>query len=96
MGGANNDSNQPNEKIMVISTIICNVMSSAAGAECGAFFYHSKELEALRATLKEMGYPQQATEIIIDNSMAYGSMIVTIKLKRTKAMDMCFIRYVIK
>ena len=61
MGGANDDSNRSNGAIMVISTIICNVMSSAAEAECGALLYNSKELEALRKTLTEMGHPQQST-----------------------------------
>ena len=37
-----------------------------------------------------MGHPQQATEIITDNSTEYGIMIGTIKQKQTKAMDMRF------
>ena len=61
MGGTNEDVNQPNGAIMVISTIMQNVMSLAAEAECGALFYNSKELKALRTTLREMGHPQKAT-----------------------------------
>ena len=51
MRGANDDSNQQNGAIMVISTIICNIISLAAEAECGALFYNEKELKALKTTL---------------------------------------------
>ena len=37
-----------------------------------------------------MGHPQQATEIIKDNSTADGIMRGTIKQKRTQSMDMRF------
>ena len=40
MGGTNEDTNRPNREIMIISTITCNVMSSAAEVECGALFYN--------------------------------------------------------
>ena len=61
MGGANEDSNKSNGAIMVISTIMRNVMSSAVETERGELFYNNKELEAIRTTLREMGHPQQAT-----------------------------------
>ena len=51
MGGTNEDKTQPNGSIMVISTIMRNVMSSVAEAECGALLYNAKELEAIRTTL---------------------------------------------
>ena len=47
MEGGKKDNNRPNGAIMVISTIIHNVMSSAAEAEFGALFYNAKELEAI-------------------------------------------------
>ena len=90
MDGTNEDINQPNGSIMVISSIMQKIMSSAAEVECGELFYNSKELEALRTTLKEMGHQQQATEIITDNSTSNGIMRVTIKQKRTKSMDVRF------
>ena len=40
--GTNEYSNQPNGEIMVISTIMRNVMSSAAEAECEALFHNAK------------------------------------------------------
>ena len=81
MGGTNEDNNRPNGEIMVTSTIMRNVMSSAAEAGCGALFYNAKELEEIGATLIEMGHPEQATEIITDNYTAYGITRITIKQK---------------
>ena len=57
MGGTNEDINQPNEAIMVISTIMLNLMSLEAEAECGALFYIAKEIKALRTTLRDIGNP---------------------------------------
>ena len=42
MGDATDYISRPNGEIMVISTIIRNVMSLAADAECGELFYNSK------------------------------------------------------
>ena len=70
-------------------------MSSAEEVECEALFYNAKELEALRKNLRVIGHPQQASEIITDNSTVDFIMRGTIKQKRTKVMDMRFIeRYV--
>ena len=75
---------------MVISTIIINVMSSAAEAERGALFYNATELEALRNILIDMVHPQQSTKIITENSTADVIMKGTILKKLTKATDMKF------
>ena len=64
---------------MVVSTIMSNVMSSAAEAGCGALYCNSKELKEIRTTLIDMGHTQQDTEIITDNSTADVIMIGTIK-----------------
>ena len=42
MRGTNEDNNRPNGSIIVILTIMHNVMSSAAEAECGVLFYNVK------------------------------------------------------
>ena len=52
MVDSNKNISRPNGAIMVVSTIICSVMLSAAEAKCGVLFYNSKELEALRTTLE--------------------------------------------
>ena len=81
MGGARNESNRPNGEIMILSTIIRNLMSSTAEAECGGLFYNAKKLEACRKTLREIFHPQQATEIITENSTIDGIIRGTIKKK---------------
>ena len=63
---------------MLISNIMRNVTSLTAEAERVGLFYNGKELKAIRTTLKEMGYPQQANEIITKNSTANGNIRVTI------------------
>ena len=90
MGATNEDNNRPNGQIMFILTIMRNIMPLAAEAECGALLLNSKELDACRTTLIDMGQPQQATEIITDNSTADGIMRGNIKLKQTKSMDVQF------
>ena len=52
---------------MVILTISSNVISLAAEEEFGALLYNAKELEALSTTLKEIGHPKIANEIITEN-----------------------------
>ena len=86
IGGANDYCSRPNDANMVILTIIFNVMLSAAKEKCGALIYNSKELEAIRTTLNEMGHPKPATRIITDNSMVDGITRGIIQQKRTKAM----------
>jgi hypothetical protein len=58
-------SNQPergNGPILNKSTIMRNVMSSAAEAECGALFDNTKEGVPLRNTLVKMGHPQPPSQ----------------------------------
>jgi hypothetical protein len=70
--------------------IIKHVMSSAAEAETGALFINGKEAIPLRQTLIELNHPQPPTPIQTDNSTATGIVNKTVKLKRSKAMDMRF------
>ena len=79
MVGTIEDNNQPNRAIMFVLTIMRNVISSAAEAECGALFYNAKGIKAIRITLREMGHPQQATKIITENSTADVIMRGTIE-----------------
>jgi hypothetical protein len=91
MGSTNyNDSKENNGAILTISQIIKNVMASAAEAECGALFINTKEAVVLRNTLEEMGHPQPATPVQVDNFTADGIMNSKIQQKRSKAMDMRF------
>jgi len=79
-----------NGSILVHSSIIKSIMSSAAEAETGALFYNAKEAAMLRNTLLDLGYPQPPTPIQTDNACAVGIANSTIKQKRSKAMDMKF------
>ena len=90
MVGTNDYINRPNGSIIFILTIMRNVNSSSAEAGCGALSYNARELESLRKALIYMVHPQQATEIITDNSTADGIMRGTIKQKRTKSIDIRF------
>ncbi len=79
-----------NGAILVVSSILKAVMSSATEAETGGLFYNCKEATVLRQTLIDMGHPQPATLIQTDNACAAGIVNDTVKQKRSKAMDMRF------
>ena len=77
-----------NGAIGCLSTILKLVVCSAAEAEYGALFLAGREIAIIRKTLQEMGYPQPATEIQTDSSVAAGVANKTITQQRTKAFDM--------
>ena len=84
-------SNQPergNGPLLNKSTIMRNVMSSAAEAECGALYDNTKEGVPLRNTLAEMGHPQPPTPLQVDNSTTHGFANKQIKQQKSKSMDM--------
>ena len=85
--------NQPttiNGAIHAISTIIPAVVASVAEAEYAALFINGQEGASLRQILTALGYPQPATIILCDNKCAHGIATDTVKLKRTKSVDMKF------
>jgi hypothetical protein len=91
MGNSADTANKlTNGEILIISTVLKHVMSSAAEAEIGAVFINAKEGAVLRTTLEELGHPQPPTTLETDNTTATGYSNGTIKQKRTKSMDMCF------
>jgi len=67
-----------------------NVLSSAAKAETVSAFINARTAVLLRQTLHEMGWPQPATVITTDNSVARGILNRTVKQKRSKAIAMYF------
>jgi hypothetical protein len=79
---------KPNGPILVNSSIIKSVVSSAAEAELAALFYNAKDGCSLRTTLADMGHPQPPTLIQADNACAVGIANDTVKQKRSKAIDM--------
>ena len=87
---ANTQHERRNGPLLTKSTIMRNVMSSAAEAECGALFDNTKEGVPLRNTLHEMGHPQPPTPVQVDNSTTNGFANKQIKQQRSKSMDMRF------
>eukprot|EP00957_Ditylum_brightwellii_P070734 5375940-Ditylum_brightwellii.AAC.1 len=55
--------NHMNGPLLVVSTILCNVMVSAAEVHIGALFVNAKEAAALWIMLEELGHLQPATPI---------------------------------
>jgi hypothetical protein len=91
MGSNTNKANiLTNCAILIISTVLKHVMSSAVEEEIGAVFLNVKEGTVLRTTLEELGHPQPPTPLQTDNTTATGYTNWTIKQKRTRAMDMSF------
>jgi len=64
---------------------------TAAEAETGTLFINGQEGAYIRTMLAEMGHPQPGpTPIQTNNTVADGIATDTVKMKRTKAMDMRF------
>ena len=70
-----------NGPIHSISQIMSNVRGSAAEADIGAAYINSQEAVSISTLLRELGHPQPATPIQVDNSTAYGFANDTIKQK---------------
>jgi hypothetical protein len=70
--------------------MISCIVTSAAEAELGAAFQNAQKGAQFRNTLVELGYPQQPTPILVDNTVAEGLANATINAKRSKSMDMRF------
>ena len=65
-------------------------MASAAEAKFGTLFLNCQEAVPIRITLEEMGHSQPPTPVQVDNSTALGIATITIKQRKSKAMDMRF------
>jgi len=76
-----------NATIDTISTIIPTVVSAASETEY-AVFLNGQAAVSTRHTLEDLGYPQLTTPIITDNTTAYEIANHTVRLKRSKAIDM--------
>ena len=79
-----------NGPIYCTSKIIKCVVSSAAEAELGAAFMNGQKGAQFRNTLMELGYPQEPTALLVDNTVAEGLASDTINAKRSKSMDVRF------
>ena len=79
-----------NVTIHSISRIMANVMGSSPEDEIGAAYINVQEAVPIRTLLLELGHPQPATLIQVDNSTVVGFVNDTIKQKQSKAIDMRF------
>ena len=91
--GSTPDNDKPikmNGTIFANCGILKFVVTSAAEAELGALFLNMKEAKIIRLTLAEMGHPQPATPIHVDNSTAAGIANDSVKKQRSRSMEMRF------
>ena len=79
---------KPNGAVEVISSIIPTVCSASSEAETAGLFINGQAGVPTRLTLTDLGYPQPATPIISDNTTAIGFANNSVRLKRSKAIDM--------
>ena len=77
-----------NGGLLIRSSILDVVVSSAAEAELGGLFENMRDATSLRNILADMGYPQPASPMQTDNKCAEGIAQNTVKSKRSKAFDM--------
>ena len=84
----NHDHTMINGSINCISSIIDVTVASAAEAEYAALYLAGQEIESLRPTLADLGYPQHQIPVISDNKCAVGLANGEMKAKRSKAFDM--------
>jgi hypothetical protein len=72
--GSNTDKTNrlTNGAILINSTVLKHVMSSAAEAEIGTVFLNAKEGTVLCITLEELGHHQPPTPLQTDNTTSIG------------------------
>ena len=80
----------PNGAVHVLCKTLRTVAASAAEAEIGSLFLNAQEAVPIRTALEEMGHPQPplGTPLETDNSTAHGILHATVRMKRSKAIDM--------
>ena len=78
----------PQGAILNTSHVIKEVVAAASEAETAGLFYNGKDACPLRVTLNELGWIQDPTPIVTDNSTASGIANDTVKQRRSKAIDM--------
>jgi len=66
------------------------VVAAASEAEYGAVFFNGQTGVWIRTVLLALGYPQPATILLCDNDCAVGIANNTVKLRRSKAIDVRF------
>jgi hypothetical protein len=70
-----------NGSILNVTSVIKNVVASAAESEAGACFHNAQSGSPLQVTLTELVHIQPPTPLRTDNSTAFGILNDTIKQK---------------
>ena len=68
-----------NGDILVLSSSICNIISSAAEAEFGTLFDNGKEADSVHTIPANLSHHQSPTLIQIDNKYAAGIVNETVR-----------------
>ena len=81
---------KPNGPILVATSLINNICTSACEAEMSAAFHNSCNIEHMRITLENLGHVQQVVVMIMDNEAAVNVFNDFAHLKHTHALNMRF------
>ena len=87
-GNRNDPPTVLNGAILPVCSSIPTVCGAASETEYAALYINAQNAYFERAVLSSLGYPQQPTEIYADNMAAVGVATDTVKLRRSKAIDM--------
>jgi hypothetical protein len=79
-----------NGALLAFSSILDVVCGSVAEAEYGSLFLCAQNASWLRSVLLALGHPQPPTLILCDNACAVGLANETLKVKRSKSIDLRF------
>ena len=79
-----------NGAVFTMSCILDVVTASAAEGEYGAAYMVARHSVWMRAISRALGHPQQKTTIWCDNTVAVGLSNDTLKIARTKSIDLRF------
>jgi hypothetical protein len=90
LGNANDDATFINGNIFAFSKIIDVVVASVGEGEYASVFLNAQAGEYVRSILIALGHPQPPTIIYCDNECAVGLANDTVKMKRSKSIDMRF------
>jgi hypothetical protein len=88
--GNSNEPTHINGAVHVHSCILDVVVASVAECEYASLYMLARVGTWLRTIATALGYPQPATHIFCDNACAVGMANDTVKLNRTKSIDMRF------
>jgi hypothetical protein len=86
--GNRDDIHNVNGALLAVSCIIPTVCSAVSEAEYASCFILGQHGVWMRVVLNALGHPQPPTVILCDNRCAVGLANDTVKVKRSKAIDM--------